>query len=119
MSPKGSILIIDDEQEIRESLDQLLSLEGYKPACASTGEEGLKRLEDGIFDLVLLDINLPDRSGMDVLKAIKRDNSDVGVMMITALDSSQLAFQASKEGAESYVTKPWDNDKLLLEIRNA
>ena len=119
MSPKGSILIIDDEQEIRESLDQLLSLEGYKPACASTGEEGLKRLEDGIYDLVLLDINLPDRSGMDVLKAIKRDNSDVGVMMITALDSSQLAFQASKEGAESYVTKPWDNDKLLLEIRNA
>ncbi len=118
MSPKGSILIIDDEQEIRESLDQLLSLEGYAPACASTGEEGLKRLEDGVFDLVLLDINLPDRSGMEVLKAIKRDNADVGVMMITALDSSQLAFQASKEGAESYVTKPWDNDKLLLEIRN-
>jgi DNA-binding NtrC family response regulator len=119
MSPKGSILIIDDEQEIRESLDQLLSLEGYKPACAATGEEGLKRLEDGVFDLVLLDINLPDRSGLDVLKAIKRDNADVGVMMITALDSSQMAFQASKEGAESYVTKPWDNDKLLLEIRNA
>jgi DNA-binding NtrC family response regulator len=119
MSPKGSILIIDDEQEIRESLDQLLRLEGYKPACAATGEEGLKRLEDGVFDLVLLDINLPDRSGMEVLKVIKRDNADVGVMMITALDSSQLAFQASKEGAESYVTKPWDNDKLLLEIRNA
>jgi DNA-binding NtrC family response regulator len=119
MSPKGSILIIDDEQEIRESLDQLLALEGYKPACASTGEEGLKKLEDGVFDLVLLDINLPDRSGLDVLKSIKRDNGDVGVVMITAHDSSQVAFQASKEGAESYVTKPWDNDKLLLEIRNA
>jgi DNA-binding NtrC family response regulator len=119
MSPKGSILIIDDEQEIRESLDQLLRLEGYNPASASTGEEGLKRLENGIFDLVLLDINLPDRSGIEVLKTIKRDNADVGVMMITALDSSQLAFQASKEGAESYITKPWDNDKLLLEIRNA
>jgi DNA-binding NtrC family response regulator len=119
MSPKGSILIIDDEQEIRESLDQLLELEGYKAACASTGEEGLKKLEDGVFDLVLLDINLPDRSGLDVLKSIKRDNGDVGVVMITAHDSSQVAFQASKEGAESYVTKPWDNDKLLLEIRNA
>jgi DNA-binding NtrC family response regulator len=119
MSPKGSILIIDDEQEILESLAQLLSLEGYKPDCASTGEQGLKKLDDHVFDLVLVDVNLPDRSGLDILKSVKRDNSDVGVMMITAHDSSQIAFQASKEGAESYITKPWDNDKLLLEIRNA
>ena len=119
MSPKGSILIIDDEQEIRESLEQLLAMEGYRPASASTGEEGLKRLEDGVYDLVLLDINLPDGPGLEVLKAVKRDYSDVGVVMITAHDSSQMAFQASKEGAESYITKPWDNDKLLLEIRNS
>jgi DNA-binding NtrC family response regulator len=119
MSPKGSILIIDDELEIRESLEQLLAMEGYKPASASTAEEGLKKLDDGIFDLVLLDINLPDRPGLEVLKSIKRESADVGVVMITAYDSSQVAFQASKEGAESYVTKPWDNDKLLLEIRNA
>lgn len=119
MSPKGSILVIDDEQEIRESLEQLLAMEGYRPASASTGEEGLKRLEDGVYDLVLLDINLPDRPGLEVLKAVKRDFADVGVVMITAHDSSQMAFQASKEGAESFITKPWDNDKLLLEIRNA
>ena len=118
MSAKGSILIIDDEQEIRESLEQLLKLEGYRANCASTGNEGLKRVEDGIFDLVLLDINLPDRSGLDLLKAIKQDSPDVGVIMITAYDSSQTAFQASKQGADSYITKPWDNDKLLLEIRN-
>src|SRR6266699_499233 len=119
MSAKGSILIIDDEQEIRESLEQLLAIEGYSTATAGTGEEGLKKLEDGFFDLALLDITLPDRNGLDLLKIIKRDNADTGVIMITAFDSSQLAFQASKEGAESYVTKPWDNDKLLLEIRNA
>jgi DNA-binding NtrC family response regulator len=118
MSPKGSILIIDDEQEIRESLQQLLRLEGYQADAASSGEEGLKRIEGGVFDLVLLDINLPDRNGLDLLKAIKHDAPEVGVIMITAYDSSQMAFQASKEGAESYVTKPWDNDKLLLEIRN-
>ena len=118
MSPKGSILIIDDEQEIRESLQQLLRLEGYQADAASSGEEGLKRIESGVFDLVLLDINLPDRNGLDLLKDIKHDAPEVGVIMITAYDSSQMAFQASKEGAESYVTKPWDNDKLLLEIRN-
>jgi DNA-binding NtrC family response regulator len=119
MSVKGSILVIDDEQEIRESLEQLLTLEGYRPACASTAEEGLKKIEDQLFDLVLLDISLPDRNGLEVLKSIKRGSPDTGVIMITAYDSSQAAFQASREGAESYITKPWDNDKLLIEIRNA
>jgi DNA-binding NtrC family response regulator len=119
MSGKGSVLIIDDEQEIRESLEQILGLEGYRVASASTGQEGLKKVEDGIFDLVLLDISLPDQNGLEVLKTMRHETPDVGVIMITAYDSSQIAFQASKEGAESYVTKPWDNDKLLLEIRNA
>ena len=118
MSSKGSILVIDDEQEIRESLQQLLTLEGYQAQSAATGEEGLKHAEAGVYDLILLDISLPDVNGLDVLKTVKRDSPDVGVIMITAYDSSQLAFQASKEGAESYITKPWDNDKLLLEIRN-
>ncbi len=118
MSAKGSVLIIDDEQEIRESLEQLLRIEGYQADSASTGEEGLKRIDDGVFDLVLLDINLPDSNGLDLLTSIKHDSPEVVVIMITAYDSSQTAFQASKKGAESYVTKPWDNDKLLLEIRN-
>lgn len=119
MSAKGSILIIDDEQEIRESLRELLNNEGYATAIASTAEEGLRKLEEGVFDVTLLDITLPDRNGLDLLRVIKRDNTDTAVIMITAFDSSQLAFQASKEGAESYITKPWDNDKLLLEVRNA
>ena len=118
MSPKGSILIIDDEQEIRESLEQLLKLEGYRPASASTAQEGLKKAEENLFDVVLLDISLPDLSGLEVLKSIKRDNPDTGVIMITAYDSGQAAFQASKEGAHSYITKPWDNERVLLEIRN-
>jgi DNA-binding NtrC family response regulator len=118
MPSKGSILIIDDEQEIRESLDQLLKLEGYQSESAATAEEGQTKIESRVYDLVLLDVSLPDRSGLDVLKSIKRENSETGVIMITAYDSSQTAFQASKEGADSYITKPWDNSKLLLEIRN-
>jgi DNA-binding NtrC family response regulator len=118
MSSKGSILIIDDEQEIRESLDQLLTLEGYQAQTASTAEEGLKKLGERVFDLTLLDISLPDRNGLEVLKSIKHDSPETGVIMITAYDSSQMAFQASREGAESYITKPWDNSRLLLEVRN-
>lgn len=118
MSPKGSILVIDDEQEIRESLEQLLKMEGYRTETAPTANEGLRKVEGGVYDLALLDINLPDANGLEVLKSIKRTTPDMNVIMITAYDSSQMAFQASREGAESYITKPWDNDKLLLEVRN-
>jgi DNA-binding NtrC family response regulator len=118
MSRKGTILIIDDEKEIRESLEQLLGLDGHRTIAAATAEEGLKKFGEQVFDLALVDISLPDRGGLEVLKSLKRENPEIGVIMITAFDSSQSAFQASRNGAESYVTKPWDNDKLLLEIRN-
>src|SRR5580704_17977153 len=118
MPLKGSILIVDDEPEVRESLEELLGSEGYAVGSASTAEEGMKRHAEGNFDLALVDVNLPDSSGLDLLKSLKRESPDTGVIMITAYDSSRTAFQASKEGAESYVTKPWENEKLLLEIRN-
>lgn len=118
MPSKGAILIIDDEQEIRESLEELLGSEGYALDSASTAEDGLKRAGDRPYDLALVDVNLPDGSGIDVLKNLRQESPDTGVIMITAYDSSQTAFQASKGGAESYITKPWDNDKLLLEVRN-
>ncbi len=118
MSAKGSILIIDDEQEIRESLTELLTMEDYRAQSAPTAAEGIQKLSAEPFDVILLDCNLPDANGIDVLKTIRRDAPDAAVIIITAYDSSQTAFQASKEGAESYITKPWDNDKLLLEVRN-
>ncbi len=118
MSAKGAILVIDDETEIRESLAELLGLEGYETSTARTGDEGMRCIENGLFDLILLDINLPDRNGLDMLQQIKRESPELGVIMITAYASTQMAFQASKQGADSYVTKPWDNDKLLLEVRN-
>lgn len=117
-SKAGSILIIDDESDVLASLDELMRMEGYQTATASTAAAGLEHLEKAPYDLVLLDISLPDGNGIDVLRTIKRDSPDLPVIMITAYDSSQVAFKASREGAESYVTKPWDNDKLLLEIRN-
>ncbi len=117
-SRTASILIVDDEADVLVSLDELLKAEGYQTATAPTAAAGLQKLDSQPFDLVLLDISLPDLNGIDVLRSIKRDSPETPVVMITAYDSSQVAFQASREGAESYVTKPWDNDKLLLEIRN-
>ena len=118
MSSKGSILIIDDEQDVRESLEELLGSEGYALDSAGTAEGGLKQAGERPYDLALVDVNLPDSTGIEVLKVLKRESPETGVIMITAYDSSQTAFQASKEGAESYITKPWDNDKLLLEIES-
>ena len=120
MSEKGSILVIDDEPEICESLSQLLRMEGYRADTAQDAESGLKKFGQNPFDLVLLDVSLPERTqGVEVLRSIKRDNPETPVIMITAYDSSETAFTVSKEGADNYITKPWDNEKLLLDVRNA
>jgi DNA-binding NtrC family response regulator len=115
-TPKGRILVIDDEGDIRESLDALLSLEGYEVDLAANATEGTKRLESHAYDLVLLDLMMPDRSGMDVLKEVRDRDHETPIFMITAFGSTETAVSALKMGANDYFTKPWENDKLLIEI---
>ena len=114
----GSILVVDDEPAIRESLDILLSEANYKVALAEGGLEGLKKLESDLFDLVLLDVMMPDKNGLEVLDEIGRSSPETAVIMITAFGTIENAVRAIKSGAVDYVTKPWDNEKLLLDIRN-
>ena len=113
---KGKILVIDDEADIRESLADLLSLEGYAVDTAGTGGEGLKRLESRDYDLLLLDLMLPDRSGMDVLREVRERDRDLAVFMITGYGSIDVAVDALKTGASDFFQKPWKNEKLLVEI---
>ncbi|MFN7920730.1 MAG: sigma-54 dependent transcriptional regulator [Bryobacteraceae bacterium] len=113
---RGRILVIDDEADIRESLDDLLSLEGFSVDLAPSGHEGLARLDSNLYDLILLDLMMPERSGMEVLKDIRDRDRDTPVAMITAYGSTEVAVQALKAGANDYFSKPWDNDKLLIEI---
>jgi DNA-binding NtrC family response regulator len=113
---KGRILVVDDEGDIRESLDALLSLEGYEVDLAANATEGTKRLESHAYDLVLLDLMMPDRSGMDVLKEVRDRDQETPIFMITAFGSTETAVRALKTGANDYFTKPWENDKLLIEI---
>ena len=115
----GSVLIIDDEAAIRESLETLLELEGYGVESASTGEEGLARIGERSFDLVLLDLALPDRHGMDLLSEIHLQDPGLSIIMVTAYGTVENAVKAMQAGAANFVQKPWDNEKLLADVRAA
>ncbi len=113
---RGRILVIDDEPDIREGLEALLTSENYRVDLASNAAEGQKRLEHFTYDLVLLDLMMPDKSGMQVLEEIRAKDTETPIFMITAYGSIQVAVDALKRGANDYFSKPWDNEKLLIEI---
>src|SRR5579862_3306509 len=116
---KGSILVVDDEAEIREGLEALLSSEGFDVTPADTGAAGLARLEDQPFDLLLLDVSLPDRNGLELLREIRRRDPYLSIILITAFGSIDMARQAFKSGAQDYITKPWSNDELIAQVAQA
>jgi DNA-binding NtrC family response regulator len=118
-SVTGSVLIIDDEAGIRESLQTLLELEGYDVETAANGEQGMACLGDRTFDLVLLDLALPDRNGIDLLAEIRTHAPQLSVIMITAYGTVENAVKAMQAGAANFVQKPWDNEKLLADVRAA
>jgi DNA-binding NtrC family response regulator len=113
---RGRVLVIDDEPDIRESLEALLSSENYRVELAFNATEGLKKLETSTYDLVLVDLMMPDKSGMEVLEEIRLRDRETPLFMITAYGSTEVAVEALKRGANDYFAKPWDNEKLLIEI---
>jgi DNA-binding NtrC family response regulator len=116
---KGSILVVDDESEIREGLELLLKTEGYQVSIAETGQSGLTRLGERPFDLLLLDVSLPDRNGIEMLKEIRLQDPYLPIVLITAYGSIEMARAAFKNGAMDYITKPWSNDELLAQVAQA
>ncbi len=110
------ILVIDDEADIRESLELLLTGEGYFVDLADNATSGLQKFDSSPYDLVLLDLMMPDRSGMEVLADIRERDKETPVFMLTAYGSVEVAVRALKSGANDYFAKPWDNEKLLIEI---
>jgi DNA-binding NtrC family response regulator len=113
------ILIIDDETAIRESLDTLLTLEGFSVSMAGDGPSGLELLSRNEYDLLLLDLALPGESGIDLLPRIVEMQPNLPVIMITAYGTVGNVVDAIRAGAENFVQKPWDNEKLLADIRAA
>ena len=113
------ILIIDDEAGIRDSLETLLTLEGFRVEMSADGQAGLDQLTRHSYDLLLLDLALPGESGIDLLPRIKSLAPDLPIIMITAYGTVNNVVDAIRAGASNFIQKPWDNEKLLADIRVA
>lgn len=114
-----SILIIDDEKEICESLTMILEYENYLVDHSTDVENGLKKLEYNSYSALLLDIQMPKMTGFEVLQWIKDVNIEISTIMISAHGNLENAIKATKMGAFDFIEKPIDRDKLLISIRNA
>ncbi len=113
------ILIVDDELSMRELLEYMLEKEGYKISCAVNGYDAISMIEKTYFDLLLCDIRLGDITGLEVLKASKKQNPNTVVIMISAYASAETAVEAMNEGAYDYLPKPFDNNELKQTIAKA
>ncbi|MAT58333.1 MAG: Fis family transcriptional regulator [Ignavibacteriae bacterium] len=114
-----SILIIDDEIEICESIKMILEYEDYHVEFATNPSEGLDKIRSSKYEVILLDINMPELNGFEVLQKVTNDDIDINVIMISAHSSVENAVKATKLGAFDFIEKPIDRDKLLITVRNA
>ncbi|MFQ5349011.1 MAG: sigma-54-dependent transcriptional regulator [Thermoanaerobaculia bacterium] len=114
-----SILVVDDEEVLQDVLTSLLKEEGFETRSARSGAEGLALLEQEEIDLVLLDLMLPDTSGLEVLKRIRAEDPEQQIIVITAYSSIESAIDAMREGAFHYIPKPFKNEEVLLTVRKA
>jgi two-component system response regulator PilR (NtrC family) len=108
------LLIVDDEQGMRDFLSIMLKKEGYSVALADSAEKASEFVERGDFDLIISDIAMPGQSGLEVLRQAKEANPDTPVIMITAYASTESAVEALKLGAYDYIIKPFDVDELKI-----
>jgi two-component system response regulator PilR (NtrC family) len=119
MRRTGSILVIDDEEIMREILEALLTREGYQVRMAASGEEGLEIARSTTFDAAVVDVMMPGMDGIATLEELRKLDDDLPVLMITAFASVETAITAMKRGAFDYITKPFKNDEVLIVVRNA
>jgi DNA-binding NtrC family response regulator len=119
MARKISILIVDDEESVRDSLNSWFLEDGFRVECAENAKKALSLLESGEFDIILADIKMPGMDGLEMLRRIKTLKSDAIVIVMTAFATVDTAVKALKDGAYDYVTKPFDPDDLTHLIRNA
>jgi len=118
-SQKPRILIVDDEESLREFLSIMLHREGYQVDSAMDGAQAEAHLRDHAYDLVITDVNMPRMGGMELLRHIKERAPETVVLMITAFSTTEQAVEAMKQGAYDYITKPFKNEEIRLVIKNA
>lgn len=116
MAQKNRILVVDDEDALRTVLSSELEGEGYKVAAAADGADAISILKNQIFDLILLDIKMPNVDGFEVLKFVKETNPETKVIMLTGFADLKNAIESKKLGAEDFVSKPYDLVDLLTTV---
>ena len=114
-----SVLIVEDEEFIRESLCEILSLNGYKAVAFSTGEEGVQSIGKSDYDIVITDLRLPGMSGIDVVREVKKVSPHTACIILTGYASVESAVEAMRVGAYTYIKKPFTKDELLIIMDNA
>ena len=119
MEKKISILIVDDEESVRDSLSNWFLEDGFRVDCAENAKKALAILEADGFDIILADLKMPGMDGLEMLRRIKSLNKESIVIVMTAFATVDTAVKALKDGAYDYVTKPFDPDDLSHLIRNA
>lgn len=119
MSNRERILVIDDEDVVREIFERLLKSGPYQSDFVASGEEGLKLAREREYDAVVLDVMMSGLGGLETLQEIRRIDSDLPVIMVTAFASLENAIECMKQGAFDYITKPFKNDEVMLAIQKA
>jgi DNA-binding response OmpR family regulator len=116
MSNAAKILVVDDEQAVRLSLAELLSMEGYQVTTASSGEEALRYLEKTTFSMILLDLIMPGTGGLQVMEIARRTAPETVIIMLTAHGTLESAIAALRQGAHDYLLKPCAVDDILTSV---
>lgn len=113
---KGSVLIVEDEQSLHETLKLNLEMEGYEVSSAYDGNEAMKAVQNEYFDLIIMDIMIPEINGIAVTESIRVQNNQVPILVLSAKNSSADRVLGLKKGADDYLTKPFDLEELLLRV---
>ncbi len=112
-----TILLVEDEENLHEALKLNLELEGYQVVSAMDGMQALKALQNQYFDLMILDIMLPEMDGIEVLESIRLQNNELPVLILSAKNSSADRILGLKKGADDYLNKPFNLEELLLRVQ--
>jgi len=116
---KASILVVEDEEDMRKGLCRMLSKEGYAVEGVGTGDEAIKRLENNVYDALITDLKLPGPDGIDILRKLKKVSPESPGIVITGYGTVESAVEAMKLGAYDYLTKPFEFQKVKVSVRNA
>lgn len=116
---KAKILVVDDEESIREFLEIMLRKEGYEITLAEDGQKAKELLQKKSFDMIISDLQMPNMTGIELLKYVRQDFPEILFMMITAFGTTETAVEAMKMGAYDYLTKPFKIDEVRINIANA